>query len=237
MFGEDDARWLNSKAMSDMDPSNLRAIGQELMAAHKRRPGGLTIEVGTRKGGSAMLFAELLRLKYREPPPLWTVDPYGSKPYVDGVSTPLPLYHDAVEYLEMKRNLASYEFHTHWKMESGTFFRSLRDMTFWTVGSKDIVITGGGKSMRMPIGEERSVEGAATFILLDGEHSANSIIFQDLEPCINWLAPGGTVVIDNIDADPETVPMLKHRVPEYFAMDAAGEDFSRTFAVLRKKTG
>lgn len=189
----------------------MTAWAQEFCDAHQRAPGGLSIEVGTRMGGSACVFAELLWASYSgvDVPLLWTVDPYGSKPYVGGDTTEAPIYDDAI-YLAMKFNLKTVPFHTHWLMESVDFFSRIAGMPYWRPGAgrwtgQDVV---SGAAIQMPIGERRLAgKESATFILLDGEHSAEAI-GRDVGMALFWLKPGGAIVVDNCDTDPDTVRML-----------------------------
>lgn len=188
---------------SDMDREQFAQIARVFCEAHARVPNQMSIEVGTRKGGSAGLFAELLREMYGEnPPPLWTVDPYGHKPYVDGTPNELKLYGDEL-FVEMKSLMALFPFHTHWKMPSRSFFKALAYTPYWRQG----VQCSGGE---------------AAFILLDGEHAASSV-GAELRAIWDgdWLAKGGTIVIDNINKDPRTVPMLKEWSNTWDRLDRA----------------
>ncbi len=199
-------------AFSDRGTKGLRAWGAQFILAHQRRPNGLSIEVGTNIGGSALLFGQLLEKLYPVPPPLWTVDPYGSKPYVGGhgdrPEQQPPIYTEAY-YQAMKRNLMGAAYHTHWLMPSLEFFDRMYGLPYWRPGSRmlECIEVTTRDPLHLPIGEEHRARDA-TFILLDGEHSARSICF-DVEGALRWLAPGGVIVIDNIDTDPETVARLE----------------------------
>lgn len=216
---------------SDMHVDALLKTAQLFVDAHNAVPGGLSIEIGSRIGGTAVMFAELLKLLYIDPPQLWTVDPYGNKPYVGGehnVLPPLPLYTDK-EFVELKSAMAGYPFHTHWKLESHEFFSRLNGAGYWTAGVKELVAAGGGKEVRLRIGEKRVAGRAgAAFILLDGEHSMESID-RDVADAVPWLATQGVLVVDNIDADRRTVGRLKANWAKLFRE----EDFSRAFAIGR----
>lgn len=193
---------------SDRGRRGLEAWAQDFITAHRTAPDGLTIEVGTRIGGSALLWGMLLESMYGEenPPPLWTVDPYGGKPYVGGDVGELevPIYGPDV-YLAMKHNLVEAQYHAHFLMESHDFF-GMR-FAYWRLGDRraQVVNAADGKPHELRVGESRRAgEGSASFILLDGEHSARAIV-RDLRGAWPWLKTGGRVVIDNVDTDPKTM--------------------------------
>jgi Methyltransferase domain len=176
--------------MSDMPKEQFFELARVFCEAHERVPDRMTIEVGTRQGGSAVMFASLIQLMYRSHmPPLWTVDPYGGKPYVDGSSHELSLYNDDF-YSVARSNLQRFPFHTHWKMTSVEFFERLQGVSYWSDGI-------------------RRTAAEAAFILLDGEHAAASVEAElGRIAAYRWLHPQGTIVIDNVDKDPRTLSML-----------------------------
>lgn len=204
---------------SDRGETGLRAWAAHFVAAHYRQPHGLSIEVGTNIGGSALLFGQLLELMYgpatADIPSLWTVDPYGSKPYVgghgDSPQAQPPIYTDEF-YQAMKHNLGGAAYHAHWLMTSTSFFQRILRLEYWRPGPEllEVIEVGTGKPLHLPIGEVREADNA-TFILLDGEHSADSII-NDFQHAMMWVGRKGTIVIDNIDTDPRTIPELSKLV-------------------------
>ncbi|MBP6479872.1 MAG: hypothetical protein KA310_03400 [Pseudomonadales bacterium] len=197
--------------ISDRGREGLSAWAEAFIAAHLRAPGGLSIEVGTNAGGSAVLFCGLLELMYgwAHTPPLWTVDPYGSKPYVGGhgdrPEDQPPIYTDA-QYLAMKHNLHRAPYHAHWLMPAMEFFRRMEGLPYWRPGKRtqQTVNVANGKLLEQVIGEQHLAGWAhTTFILLDGEHSAQAIC-AEVQEAWSWLQVGGGLVIDNIDTDPAT---------------------------------
>jgi hypothetical protein len=206
---------LQASASSDRGLAGLELWGESFIAAHIACPGGLSIEVGTRAGGSAYLFARLLELLYPEEshrPQLWTVDPYGNKPYDDGARCKgAPIYSDGV-YGYAKRVLAGFDHHHHWYMTSADFFERIHGLTYWSIANAGVLYAANnvltGEELLLPIGEERRAS-AASFILLDGDHSA-AAIENEISAILwrGWLASGGFIVIDNIDADPATAQVL-----------------------------
>jgi hypothetical protein len=175
------------------DAQRIRSWCTELVAAHHAAPGGLTLEVGTWKGGTALVFAEILELLYhaRSRPMLWTIDPYGEKPY-DGGDLPAgaakPALFGDTEYVTSKTLLAPYPFHQHSYFPSLTMLQNMRGKTYWW----------RGQSRRV---------GDYTFVLLDGEHSLDAIR-EELTAVLGEMKTGGRVVIDNIDNDPRVLPWL-----------------------------
>lgn len=201
------------EAVSDRGHDGLLAWGRLLIEAHQRAPQGLTIEVGSRLGGSAVLFGALLEAMYGvdDCPPLWTVDPYGSKPYEGGdTGAAGPPIYDADVYAAAKHNLVEAHMHSHWMMESREFFRRLDGLSYWRAGEKTMrcLDTATGKALERRIGEAHTAgRGSASFILLDGEHSAYAIA-NDFRAAALWLKPSGCIVVDNLKTDPKSVDLL-----------------------------
>lgn len=171
---------------SDMRYEELRFLADTFLAAHKAAPGGLSIEVGTRHGGSAYLMLLLLERHCYEPherPMLFTVDPYGDKPYMGGDVSGLQLYGNA-DYLQSKRLLAPFANHAHWYCEGRDFLDRawVRGETYWWRGQC------------LPIGN-------FTFVLLDGDHDAKTVCYE-ARAALSLLAPAGAILVDNVDKDP-----------------------------------
>lgn len=182
---------IDGPAASDMSANNLRRVGEELEAAIARtRPGnGIVIEVGTRLGGSAQLMLEVLRHHYTNPPMLWTIDPYGEKPYKPGSGPEGRIYHNA-HFVVAKKRLAAYPNHAHFYMTSTE--------AFYHLGHEDCGTWYEGKQ----IGDK------VMFALLDGDHDAETIKLE-VRLLRDYMIPGGAIVIDNADADPETIPAME----------------------------
>src|SRR5437867_1523539 len=68
---------------SDMTEEALCFYASEFWKAHERAPGGMSLEIGTREGGSAVVALRILDELYAldRRPMLITVDPYGNRPY------------------------------------------------------------------------------------------------------------------------------------------------------------
>lgn len=151
----------------------------------------LTIEVGSFRGQTALAILDLLQNTYthRPPPMLFTVDPYGSKPYESGDSSGAIDYGDDI-YTSQKQRLAPYPNHAHFLMRSTDFFYCVVGTPYWMRGQRKLV--------------ERF-----RFVLLDGEHSTD-VVMEEVNHIKNFglMASGGRVVIDNVDKDPTLIPKL-----------------------------
>ena len=214
-----------SQPLTDMGEGQLKAYGAAFVEAHKRVPGGMSLEVGSRRGGSALLFLKMLERLYPDPrtrPMLFTVDPYGGKPYVGGKPGDKEIgIYDTDEYVAMKRLLKDYPNHAHFMMASLDFLDMAQGARHWQDGNE--------RRLGHP-----AEGGGLAFALLDGEHSADTIDSElgalwgtDGGPG-SWMHPSGIVCVDNTDTDPETRPMIE---ADYIA--EFGTDGNEHWAVIR----
>jgi hypothetical protein len=182
-----------AQAWSFGDPDRIDAWVRQFVEAHQRFPGGLSLEIGTWKGGTALVLCEVLELLYhaRSRPMLFTVDPYGDKPYDGGDSTEKPALFGNTDYVGMKDLLAPYPHHAHFYQTSTQFLQTV-----------------AGTGIYWWRGQARKIH-QFTFALVDGEHSA-AAIGAELAQLLPHMAPGGVVIVDNVDNDPETIPQLRH---------------------------
>ena len=177
------------------------------------------LEVGTYKGASALMWLELLKA-LRKDAPVITVDPYGGKPYRGGNGDGEALYGNP-EFTAMKRLLADYPNHYHFPLTSADFFRAL--------------VPAGGSAV-WHAGSQVPLDTFA-FALLDGEHAADTIEYE-LDVLMGrrsfkgqpLVAPGGVIVVDNVDADPATLAMLQERFP---ARELRPAKWNQLYAVIR----
>lgn len=178
------------RTYSDMSVEGLAFLEKSFTMAHAAVKGGLSVEIGSRRGGSAFMMLLQLQEMYSPDnmPMLFTIDPYGGKPYKGGDVVMPNLYGDS-EYVAMKKLLAGFSNHAHWYMESEDFLALLPALRYWW------------RSV------QRRVEGLA-FAFLDGDHDAATISFE-VRALLPHMAPGAMIVIDNVDKDPATVPMLQ----------------------------
>lgn len=199
-----------AQAYSDQDPRCLARLAELFIEAHHAAPGGLSIELGTRKGGSAVLFLQLLLRLYpaEKQPMLFTVDPYGLKPYDGGdcvVAT--GLYGDE-EYLAAKSVLRGYPNHAHFLMESSLFLTRMWGLRFYRDGKLHLLKD-------------------ASFIFHDADHSPRAIL-EDVDAVgfgASWIDSKGLLVVDNVHANPKTADVLQHHY--------RGVTIEKQYAVLR----
>lgn len=186
---------------SDQRPEELVNCIAVFKRAHARVPGGLSVEVGTRLGGSTYLFLRFLEDMYPEEsrPPLWSVDPYGGKVYAGGDPEDDKRVHRAPynddHYFVAKKLLAPFSNHSHFRLTSGDFFDRLHGASYWERGV------------------EKNAAGLA-FCFLDGEHSARAVLCElqvlyELHPPHRWMHERGLVLVDNIDKDPALMPEIE----------------------------
>lgn len=139
---------------------------------------GPILEIGTNRGGSALLWLELLRT-HKSNRQVVTVDPYGRKPYTLGnVDGAVHEYGDQT-YTDMKALLAPYSDHTHFRMTSEEFLSRMHGSHLW-------------------VGGERVPLGGFGFAFLDGDHEGRGVL-SDFLNLRRWMGPGGVVLIDNVD--------------------------------------
>ena len=172
------------RALSDQQDEGFVALACWFHEAHRQAPGGLSIEIGTRHGGSAWLCLKILETRYPDPalrPALFTVDPYGGKPYYGGDGVFWDIYGDA-DYTRAKNLLAGFPNHAHFLLTGESFFGTLLGATYW-------------RNAR-----EHTID-QLTFVFLDGDHDARTVI-KELTVAWDTLAPGGIILIDNVDKAP-----------------------------------
>lgn len=182
---------------SDMKHPEFTALAREFVRAHTAAPLGASVEIGTRRGGSALLMLMLLvkQKQYDQLlgplPMVFSVDPYGGKPYNGGNGIFPGLYGD-VEYRAMRALLAPFTNHAHFLMTSSDFLRMAAGV-------------GSGTWRYWHEGNEQRLVNNTSFVLHDGQHDAPSIA-SDLRDLLAWkfLPAGGRIVIDNVDVDPAT---------------------------------
>lgn len=198
-----------AQAYSDQDPRCLARLAELFIEAHHAAPGGVSIEFGTRKGGSAVLFLQLLLRLYPElQPMLFTVDPYGLKSYDGGDCVVANGLYGDDEYLAAKAVLRGYPNHAHFLMESSLFLTRMWGLRFYRDGRLHLLKD-------------------ASFIFHDADHSWRAII-EDVDAVgfgASWIDPRGLVVVDNVHADPKTAALLQRQYP--------GVKLEKQYAVLR----
>lgn len=173
---------------SDMPQRSLLLLAHWFLIAHTRCPGGMSLEVGTRLGGSAcLLLSSLNRIYGKEAPPLlFTVDPYGGKPYAEGqmyVRDPAGQILEARSdygrgvYQYAKVMLAQFGNHIHWMMEGEKFLENIAGTTVWDQGEQHRI-------------------GNFSFALLDGDHTT-AVVRRELDWLMPHMNPEGVIIVDN----------------------------------------
>ena len=175
-------------------PAGFRLFYERALEVARELPVGLPfIEIGTRAGGSALLFLQAIK-ESGIPRPLITVDPYG-KPYQSGPgeyldpappgTTNIPWYPPTGEdkYRNAMAMLSSFsnEFgltHIHYRFHSRDWMCLWEFPGCWIEG-------------------EQINEKPFAFVYLDGEH-VEETVEQELSWFIPKMATGGIIVIDDV---------------------------------------
>jgi len=194
----DNDNWLVASIMQHGDASEAtyRTLADQFRLAHSGRAlGGLSIEVGTRRGGSALLQLVLLDTVYSgwpNKPMLITVDPYGGKDYRGGGGkVAYNLYGDD-EYIAAKKLLSNFGNHVHFPITSLDFLTFVeRGLRLWR-GGQEVWVT----------------KDSTSFVFLDGDHDQGTIMAE--VACFTpMLLPGGRILIDNTDEEPVLMEALQ----------------------------
>lgn len=188
---------------SDDAPWLLEWYAEQFLLAYDQAPLGHALEVGTRAGGSAFIWLKLLEAIYGAAgaPTLFTVDPYGQRPYHDGAMQGRYTYGPDL-YQRQKQLLAPFSNHVHFNMTSREFFAIATtpkfSLRYWRNGTP------------------RPYRGFS-WVYLDGEHDVATVAMelQYVFGTADFLAPGGLVCVDNVDWDPAMKPFLT----EHYDMD------------------
>jgi hypothetical protein len=180
----------------------MRYVLRHCYEAHKNKPGGPTVEIGSFRGQTAVALLELLWEIYNpDPTPfLFTVDPYGERPYHSGDVFGALRYGDDI-YADHKQRLAPFPNHAHFLMTGRAFLRRIAGAS--TVGVPDEPIDAAAYWVH---GHCRPIS-RFNFLFLDGQHDATEVGVE-LSLTKQVMAPGGLVVVDNVDKDPALVPLL-----------------------------
>lgn len=138
------------------------------------------LEIGTRAGGSALVFLHAILASGKLNRPLITVDPYGNKGYWVADKCRDTLYGESFYWQAMVAlSLFAQEhelFHVHYRMRSLDFAGIWPHIPLWH----------NGEPVPVPFG----------FVYLDGEH-IDKTVARELEWAITTLHTGGLIVIDD----------------------------------------
>lgn len=167
-------------------PSMADILFNYYLALLKKVPiDSIIVEVGTRQGGLSLMFMYGINLlKIRKT--IFTIDPYGNKPYKQGEETLQLNYSDDYYYTAMG-NIGLYSIgspyinHAHWKITSIDFIK------IWDL----IGIWDNGKY-------KKGIDVKYGFVYLDGEHN-DKVVADELNYFIPRLAKNGNICIDDTE--------------------------------------
>lgn len=138
-------------------------------------------EIGTATGTTAIWAIKALA-KNNSRRWLFTIDPYGDKPYVIGDTTNLQTYgYDDKTYRKAMRDIKheAYERevnHTHWHMRSQDYIKFFEQIEFWTEGGK--------------------LKPKYGMAYLDGEHAFDPVL-DEFRFFYHRMPVLGTIIIDD----------------------------------------
>ena len=172
---------------------NMAFWCRDALAATESTGGLAVVEIGVRRGGMSAIFCDLVE---RTPVPgriVLSVDPWGDAPYFDGVSRPQPgpLRYGEDLYAEARRLLAESPRSAVFRMPSEDFIAHVLPTYRWWFDGR-----GFPTSRRF-----------VAFAWVDGQHE-NTHLVQDVAGLVPFVAPGGTIALDNVRGLPEGVALL-----------------------------
>lgn len=205
-------------APSDMTLTARRFLVKHFHRAHQLFPGGISFEVGHRMGGSALIMLDLIDEIYKGWPPadrpvLISADPYGCKPYNGGNGLPHAGLYGAATYAVAKKNLAESINHIFYYMRGEDALKVLPQCELWYAG-------------------ERLHFKDMTFVLLDGAHDAETITTEAL---YSAQLGANVILVDNADADKNTVEMLCDTLVSHFELTESFSDGGEGQIVFTRK--
>ena len=156
-------------------------IYEEALAASFRvDPEASFLEIGNWKGGSAITIMQAIRDSYPERW-MYTVDPYGLKPFRLKEEIQTEAKYDEVVYRDAMYNLDNFSRHYglnhyHWRMMSEDYFKIADKVKFWY----------HGEPMDLKIG----------FAYIDGDHN-HEVVEMETEWILKHGVKGMTIVYDD----------------------------------------
>lgn len=205
------------KQFSDHQPG-LDFLYEKVLEKAKSLPENAPfVEIGTRRGGSALIFLTAIKNSGIQRP-LYTIDPYGNKPYKLSDATIFRVaiddyYKDAMKLLSIYCSMHNL-FWTHFRITSFDFMKIYEQINIWW--------------------DERALKELFGFVYLDGEHNEDTVA-KELE----WFQPrmhkDGLIVID----DDENVKVSNFEVIKEF-FSRSYQDLNRSYVdysfEINKKT-
>jgi hypothetical protein len=159
---------------SDMGIEKLEVVKEALNLS----PSGIFLEIGTRAGGTAMM-----AIKSQQSNVVLSVDPYGSKPYIDTNGIAPFVYPDEMYRATLARlsALALQENKTFVQFKIPSQEYMSKSLNMWIVGN-----------------EVTTHDIKYSYVLLDGEHN-DVTVSKEIDFFYDKMQPGGILLIDNTD--------------------------------------
>lgn len=162
---------MNDRIMKAMDHPDGGELIYELALQYAKElpPEYIFMEIGCWKGGSTMALMQAVKDSGIDRW-VWSVDPYGSKPFKlgDGIQKEAD-YNDTEVYPDAMQNFANFAKelgvkHYHWRMRSDDFIKVIDEIDFYDNGEP--------------------IEKKFGFVYIDGDHDGD-VVKEELE----WLIP------------------------------------------------
>jgi hypothetical protein len=159
---------------------SLEEVYEAALTASQQLPEDyIFLETGTRAGGSALAILQAIKDSGKTRW-LFTVDPYGMKPYKTGEETVTNLDYGEDYYRSAMKALANYAYnnrllHSHFRMKSLDWIRSFDTSEFWYAG--------------------KLIQPKFGFAYLDGDHDSATVDGE-----YSWLVghtPDCRVIVDD----------------------------------------
>lgn len=168
------------------------------------------LEIGTRKGGSALFLMQAIIDSNNPNRPLITVDPFGSKPYNwDDKKEDGNPYDDKM-YKETMFRLSKFAFennvlHIHYKMTSSNFIKIFPQIEIWS--------------------SYKFNQNMFAFVYLDGDHSTGTVEME-IGWFMNKIVSGGILLLDDFEFHLGTTnPIIK----DFLYTGKGAHDYSGRF--------
>jgi len=162
------------KQLSDMGDEKLKVVKDCLLLA----PKGVFLEVGTRRGGTALMALNTDNCEI-----LIFIDPYGSKPYID------------------QNGVAPYVFPDQWWIESLSLISGkARELTKIVLPFKFTSYEYMDHNFELWLnGDTRFKDDLLySYVLLDGDHTTE-VVQKEINYFSTRMRKGGVLLVDNTD--------------------------------------
>lgn len=173
-------------------PASSAIVAQRFCNALSESQGEAALEIGVRAGGMSAIFCHIARSLAPPSFMVFSVDPWGSAPYMEGgKDVSWGLGYDDGCYVRARLLLAGFPGSVLYRLDADTFLCHLLPNLRWWVEHE-------------PHPQRANF---LSFAYLDGRHDGLSVA-GELARVAPFVAPGGCVMIDNIDKCPEVRPLF-----------------------------